>query len=242
MASRKNPRPPKEHEVRLERVERLLAQGKTDFEIVELLIQKPPTGWAVARKVVHGYLDMVYDRWKAQAQADSGRRRERYLRMAENVYVKAEGEGKYSAAVSALNLAAQIAGVFQGSDESRASVLERLGPIPNDPAQVPVFVQRVLVLNMVDVLGNAQMDPAMRHKILADYSAKLVASQPKALAGRRIEELEQQVQTLAPSDPSQLVDGETVDSLRAFAEELRAAIADSTIIDEAPTSAEEQDE
>lgn len=180
-------------------------------------------GYDITERQARNIIKLVYERWEESDTADALWRREKNLRMAERLYSKAFSEGQYSAAASALNIIARMTGsMTPPPDPAKAAALKALGPIPDDPVKAALYSQRVLLIELSYLLVDRHIDLEKRVRWMLDIVSRITAAHPKALAGRRVEELESKLQSLAPIDPAQLVTEETEVALHELSERLRA--------------------
>lgn len=214
------------HALRLDRIEEMLVQGLPASMVVKTLKSPPPNGYDLTTRAAHLMIDEVYQRWKKQRDEEAPHRREKIWKMAEVLYVKATSKQNLSVAASMINTMNKMlpVPVDEGEEAARARVVEQLGPAPDDPSQLTLWAQRAMAVELLSIISNPRLEPERRVQFIALFGGKIGALHPQALAGRRMEELETQVATLAPRDTSELVDGETEEALAAFAERLRASI------------------
>lgn len=216
----------RERQLQLDRVEEMLAQGLTASMVCKVLGGPPPQGYEMSSMKVGLLIDAVYARWQKQRDDEAPYRREKLWKMSEVLYAKATSAKNLSVAATMINTMGKMlpTPTDAESEAARARVVEQLGPPPSDPAQLGQWAQRAMVLEMLAILGDARLEPERRVQFIALFGGKIGGLHPQAMAGRRLEELETQVATLAPRDASAFVDGETEEALAAFAERLRASI------------------
>lgn len=209
----------------LDRIEELLLSGVSEGTITRALTEPQPKGLGVSSGIVRKYINQVYKRWEQQRIAEAPRRREKVYRMGERLYARSLSKNNFSAAAQALGHLIKMVGAQDpDTSEDRERILSQLGPAPTDPTKMVLYYQRALMLEFTSVIGNERVDPAQRIEYITTFGQRFATLHPKAVAGRRIEELETQLQQFQPPEPTQLADGETEEALQAFAASLRQAV------------------
>lgn len=213
-----------EREARLARIEDLLSGGAQQHQIVRLLAKPPPDGYELWPRTTRALIVEVYKRWQEQREREAPHRRERLIRMAEQLYLKTQQAKKFSAAAGVLTLLSRLYNVAQPDEEQREQLQAQLGPLPEDPSQYPLYTQKALMLTMVNVASSTSMDQQQRMRFLVQYGQAITHGSPQALASNRIQQLETQLSQLAPRDATQLAGGETEEAIDAFAARLAEAM------------------
>jgi hypothetical protein len=194
-----------ELEERLERVEELLCSGLAP----ERVQAKVAADYIITTRQARNYIGKVYARWRKQATMDAPHRREKLFRMTERFYARAVANKQYGAAVQALGLLAKMSGAFTGTSPSRETILAELGPVPDDPTQALVWMQRVMLRTVAEILADPTIDPERRARYIGDLGGKIGMTHAKALVEAKLDTIEQRVSP--PTDDASRLEADTTD-------------------------------
>lgn len=194
-----------ELESRLERVEEMLCSGLA----TERVLTKIAEEYDISTRQARNYINKVYARWQKQAALDAPHRREKLFRMTERHYARAVANKQWSAANNALALLAKMAGAFTGTSPSRETILAELGPVPDDPTLALVWMQKVMLRTVAEILADPTIDPERRARYVGDLGGKIGMTHAKALVEAKLDTIEQRI--TPPVDDASRLEADTTD-------------------------------
>jgi len=172
-------------EERLEQVEEMLCAGVA----LERVQRKIADDYGVSTRQARNYIARVYTRWQQQSKQDAPHRREKLYRMAERFYARALANKQYTAAANALALLAKMSGAFTAQEPKRGSVLETIGPVPDDPTLGLVYAQRVMLLALEEVVGSPTIEPERRLRLISELGGRIGMTYAKTLMEAKLDEV-----------------------------------------------------
>jgi hypothetical protein len=81
-----------------------------------------------------------------------------------------------------------------------------------------------MVAELILVMKNPSIDPERRLRWVTEIAGQLTSAYPKALAGKRIEDLERQVVDLTPVQREPTADEQTQSAMTELADKLRLVL------------------
>lgn len=166
-----------ETEARLNQIEAMQASCVPNYAIAVALAERH----GISRRQARNLIRRVDERRAAERLDDAPYMRERLRAKAEKLTAKCIADGKHAAAVQSLALEARLTGALQHRDpEVDALVLEN-GPPPRDPALAHVWLQRNTMITLWAIKRNPAIDPLMKLRLEADFSAKATLMGDKAM-------------------------------------------------------------
>lgn len=194
-----------ELETRLERVEEMMCSGIA----TERVLTKVAEEYDITTRQARNYVSKVYARWQKQAAVDAPYRREKLFRMTERFFARAVANKQLALASQALNLLAKMAGAFTGTNPNRQAILDELGPIPDDPTQALVWMQRAMLRTVAEIIADPTIDPERRARYIGDLGGKIGMTHAKALVEAKLDTIEQRV--TPPLDDACRLEADTTD-------------------------------
>lgn len=189
----KAPPPPKQHStdeemgVRIDAAEDYVCAGLTRSKVERQLA----TDYGVSQRQARRYISDLYARWAKLSPSEAPWRREKLVRMAERFFAKAQSNGDYKAAATALGVLAKLStGFIQHDPDRMKRLVEFCGPRPSDPAQFIPYAQKCMLFELAELMTNTAIDPERRLRWVVEFASKSGFLDDKSKIAKRLADLE----------------------------------------------------